>query len=299
MAGLIGLGIFYQLFRWCVYKVHMVKEDKKRVKEMLAQDLPGKPRYPLFSAAAGLFFSLDIEELEQDESVTIGDSAGVTVAPVAAVASSSHLKRSQGAYMDGPEPFVDLEANLQSSSSGNSKTEGNKKKRKNNRKKRKEDGRKAAGVTSDQRVPLATTELTQDVPIALPKEEVSDSSEASSVREETDDHSNHQTNPSDDLLRKESGACYSFEHSEHSEGTYLPNVSRESGDKEPSDDADVIYSLSSIDGSRSHSGEGTEDSGTEGTAEEDPQNNSAICSDDNRHRPIYCESDGEDNHNID
>ena len=64
VAGLLGFLFLYQLYRWCIYKVRKVKEDKKRVKEMVAQDLPGKSRYPLFSAAAGLCCTIDAEELE-------------------------------------------------------------------------------------------------------------------------------------------------------------------------------------------------------------------------------------------
>jgi len=78
-----------------------VKEDKKRVKEMVAQDLPGKLRYPLFSAAAGLCCTIDAEESEDDDG-----------AKKAAVAPLTPAFDGQGAFVDSPGHFVDLESNV-------------------------------------------------------------------------------------------------------------------------------------------------------------------------------------------
>ncbi len=116
----------YYLYKCWQYKVHKVKVDKKRVKEMIAQDLPGKPRYPIFSAVAGLCHVFDTDAAEEtEESVQdVGTEAEEAANNVSAVPSSAapintintthHTYVGQGAYMDGPAAasFIDLEANL-------------------------------------------------------------------------------------------------------------------------------------------------------------------------------------------
>ncbi len=115
VAALLGLGCLYQLYRWCLYKVRKVKEDKKRVNEMLAQGLPGKLRYPIFSATAGLCCAIDAGDMEENVSET--PKAVPNTVPTSEKAKT---KRSTytglGANMDGPAIFIDLEANIQPNS---------------------------------------------------------------------------------------------------------------------------------------------------------------------------------------
>ena len=81
---------------------------------MIAQDLPGKPRYPIFSAVAALFHVLEAEEennvMPSVEEVAI---AAIEDAPDNDdVGPTEHCYEGVGANIDGPEIFVDLEANL-------------------------------------------------------------------------------------------------------------------------------------------------------------------------------------------
>lgn len=250
VAGLLGLGILYQLFKWCRYKIHKVKEDKKRIREMLAQDLPGKSRYPIFSAAADFCCTLDAEEPGQDTSVGKCGRVVVSVVPFAPVDVdvAQGTYKGQGAYVDGPASFVDLEANFRptGSSSGNSGAQAE------NRQKMTEDEQqpqecdfpaqaKTASAGGNDR--LNNVGDTQEG-------EVSDMSVASSVYEET---VNHASNPKKSLnaeLYKKSSDTAGSDSSKASVGSNVSHSSEESWEMEPSDDDDVVYSLSSTDGDR-------------------------------------------------
>jgi len=90
--------------------VSKVKEDKTRVKEMVAQDLPGKPRYPLFSAAVGLCCAMDAADEAVEEPVEVRGKSGSDVK--AAAVPTNHAYAGQGAFVDSPGHFVDLESNM-------------------------------------------------------------------------------------------------------------------------------------------------------------------------------------------
>ena len=203
VAGLLGLGFLYQLLRWCRYKVRKAKEDKKRVREMLAQNLPGKPRYPIFTATAGLCCSLDIEVPEQVDHARGDTSAVVTMAPAADVTVPSLTFKGQGANVNGPTDFVDLEANILSTEQ------------------KKEKGTEV-GEVEQQDKPVAMNEASQ-------QGDISDLSEASNNSEVTTNHSD------EIVLSEESEHCYEEIGSEGSYGLW---------DGEPSDDVDVVYSIS-------------------------------------------------------
>ena len=113
VAALFGLGCLYQLYRCCQHKVHQVKLDEKRMKEMLVQGLPGQRRYPMFSAAAGLCCAIDIQDIDADniENQTVISSSVPTVPTAVKVKAKHSTYTGQGANMDGPASFVDLEAN--------------------------------------------------------------------------------------------------------------------------------------------------------------------------------------------
>ena len=209
VAGLLGLGSLYQLLRWCRYKIHKAKEDKKRVREMLAQNLPGKPRYPIFTATAGLCCSLDIEVPEQVEHSRGDTSAVVTKDPAATVSVPPLTFKGPGAYVNGPAAFVDLEANIAS-------------------KEQKKDKGTEVEEVEQQDKPVAMNEASQ-------QGDVSDLSEAS-------DNSEVATNHSDDVVLSEESE-HSYEEI-GSEGSYIPYGSDESWVGEPSDNSDVVYSIS-------------------------------------------------------
>lgn len=115
VVGLFGLWCLYQMYWWFQYKVSKVKRDKKRVRELIAQDLPGKQRYPIFSIAAGLCCTMDADGLIRDGNAGEKSAAVATPPPTAIIDASHHTYTGQGAYMDGPANFVDLEANMQHS----------------------------------------------------------------------------------------------------------------------------------------------------------------------------------------
>lgn len=225
--------------------MHKVKEDKKRVREMLAQDLPGKPRYPIFSAAAGLCCSLDVETVNQlAEGATYGGTtAVVTTQPVATLpvlalnaAHSFSTYTGQGAYIDGPACFVDLEAN-----------------RRPNEKKGRQRRERIMGEEERQQLasasPVSLTTIPVALEAALERADISDLSDASGVREESADNSADQTNPYDVELSEETSYSYDSSKEDSKEGTTGSYLSYSHG--EPSDGGDVIYSLSSNGGSRS------------------------------------------------
>ena len=109
VAGLCLLWILYQFYRWWIYKVKEVKKDKKRVREMIAQDLPGKARHPIFSATAGLCYSMSVVESEED---TNEAEMTCVFVPTAASSAATGNYTGQGAYIEGLEKFVDLESNM-------------------------------------------------------------------------------------------------------------------------------------------------------------------------------------------
>lgn len=219
VAGLLGLGFLYQLLRWFRYKVHKAKEDKKRVREMLAQNLPGKPRYPIFTATAGLCCSLDIDVPEQVEH-SRGDTS--------AVCAPSHTFKGQGANVNGPSEFVDLEANIPS-------------------KEQKKDKGTEVGEVEQQDKPVAMNEASQQ----------GDISDLSEVSDNSDDTTNH----SDDIALSEESK-HSTEHSKEGIGSEGSYVSDKSWDGVPSDDSDVVYSISE-DGTSDNVSEGEDADGSD------------------------------------
>jgi len=266
VAGLLGLGFVYQLFRWCRYKVHMVKEDKKRVKEMVAQDLPGKSRYPLFSATAGLCCNLDIVESQQEEGAGESGAAVVAVVPVNTIDVSHHSYTGQGAYMDGPASFVDLEANMRPCSS--SRSYADEKKIKEGKEKKNDDvaEQHQAEVHAEQSAtPVEGTVVALDVDSQ--QGDISDLSEASCASEGGVYHADDDSNSSDLVLSEES--THSHEGSEGEDGGEESYASGESWDVEPSGDGDVVYSISSDDDEGSNGSEGMDDSGAAESIDEE------------------------------
>ena len=119
VGGLLVLWILYHLYRWWLSKVRKVKEDKKRMKEMIAQDLPGKPRYPIFSSIVGVCCVIDIDDHEEEMEGNKDIAVAATKVGGSGNITANHAYTGQGANIDGPASFVDLEANTPKSGSSN------------------------------------------------------------------------------------------------------------------------------------------------------------------------------------
>lgn len=160
-------------------KVQKVKHDKKLVRDMIANGLPGKPQYPVFTAIVGLCLTLAIEETKEDEDVI---ASAPTVPAKATETDVAPLYTGNGAFMDSPVGFVDLEANLHHSdnSSGRGSDSGSagakgKKRGKASRKRQKEKHQQAVAAVD----PTANTvDRTETIERSV---EVSDISDASGI----------------------------------------------------------------------------------------------------------------------
>eukprot|EP01032_Pedospumella_encystans_P011183 gene11183-13021_t len=218
----------YQLYRWCIYKVRKVKEDKKRVKEMVAQDLPGKSRYPLFSAAAGLCCTIDMEDLEDSKSVN-----------KAAVAVPSLAFDGQGAFVDSSGHFVDLESNVHIKNVGED-GDSNSAERKGNPKM---EGKKEEILKSDPLEPLTSIAIvntgTEERAITIINNNTHEKScDVNDVSNASADEADSALLSSDaELERDVPGTSESRSESFYS--------AVDSEDYEPSDDSEVVYSISS------------------------------------------------------
>lgn len=230
VAGLIGLWLLYQIC-WCFQsKVTKVKRDVKRMKEMKAQDLPATPRYPIFSATAGIFCVLEVEENEENNAVRRSDPAAEASVPTVApcnTTGTSHTYKCQGAYIDELAPFIDLEANIHD---GNSSSSCKSKRRKKKEKRKRKDEEQRVGESTTDRSVVPAVVASMDTQII----EVSDLSEASSACEKSADEQSI-SRQSEIVGCKEVSVC-SEEHSYATTGWY---------DLEPSDEDDVVYSISS------------------------------------------------------
>ena len=229
VAGLLVLWLLYQLCRWCQYKTKKVMEDKKRVREMLAQGLPGKPRYPIFSVAVELCCLMKSKCVGED---TQGESAAVAVTSPAIVATdiAGPVYSGQGAFMDGSCHFVDLESNMPEG--GDAATTAQNSGEINTRQEKEErESAHNARVSSRTEGRIVATP-TKDAEGTEP----SDLSEVSSVSEESEDGSDSSSEKEEkekDIFVPKESACASVDSD---------------SDSLPSDDSDVVYTLSSDTG---------------------------------------------------
>lgn len=208
-----------------------MKEDKKRVKEMVAQDLPGKSRYPLFSAAAGLCCTIDAEELEDTKSVK-----------KAAAAAPSRSFAGQGAFVDSPRQFVDLESNVLMKSGGEG-SEGSGSDCAERQGKKEVSGMKEEILKSDPLEPLTSIAIvntgTEERAITIinnyTHEKSCDVNDVSNASADGEDSSPLSSDA--ELERDVPGTSENRSESFHS--------GVDSEDYEPSDDSEVVYSISS------------------------------------------------------
>lgn len=191
--------------------------DRKRVKEMLAQDLPGKPRYPIFSAAFGHCLATDILETEKMEREVSPETKTAAQSDVSST-GTNNVYSGQGAYIDGHASFVDLEANTPTGVDSNTKHQ-------------KEE------VQAEQQAVASVIKENE----GAPQEEASDLSDSSNSSDSSDpsgdagESSEESDNRSDDprnmmpaeSVRGSSGPC------------------TDSWESDFSDDDDVVYTISS------------------------------------------------------
>lgn len=222
-------------------KVQSVKRDKKLVRNMLAIGLPGKLQYPLFSAIAGLCFTMAIDETEEENNVAlVALPSAAPTTTVAAVTVATPTYTGKGAYMGAS--FVDLEANMHNSnsSSGSSSGERRNKWKKRNKRRKENKQHNLADPAVDPMTPIVvvntgTEEKTVTVLINDSVEgNKSDLSDADGISDESADESDRQS--TDAVLSEES--VYRSRSSEHSYGTAQSSAT-------PSDFSEVVYSLSS------------------------------------------------------
>lgn len=210
-----------------------VKEDKKRMKEMIAQDLPGKPRYPIFSSIVGVCCVIDIDDHEEMEG-NKDTAVAATKAGGSGNITTDHTYTGQGANMDGLACFVDLEANTPKSGSSNQR-EAMEEER-NGRNVCEEEDRQV-WEHDQQALPAASNTAVEDgtAPnIAVQPDQSSELSDVSSVSEESTEASVSQSESDNVVLSKEQP-----HNNEHSNGLV------DSWESEPSDDDDVVYTISS------------------------------------------------------
>ena len=206
---------------------------------MLAQDLPGKLRYPIFTATAGLCCSIEVEEPEpepkKEESALKGATADNAVQSTVAV-ESSRTYTGQGANMDAPSSFVDLESNMRLSSDRNTmKRDGEIVS--HNQKEQAQDIEVSPEALT--RLPIANKEtenrgVSVEPTLIAPVEDTSDFSNAS-------DLSSSEESSDDTDSAAEAGKDKLFLQTAH-KGSRTAVDWREF---EPSDDSDVVYSISS------------------------------------------------------
>ena len=191
-----------------------------------------------FSAFAALCFALDTEEAED---IVITNNISI-VAPAEAMNSTAlpppppastintahHSYMGQGANMDGPASFVDLEANLPASSSISDTNSSTSRRR---RRKNKNKDRIRPNVTAAHGKTQVEDNTQQG--------EVSDLSESSSAGDESADTSSHHSDTINKNNSEKSLYSSSSNHSYATAGWY---------DLEPSDDSDVVYSLTGSSG---------------------------------------------------
>eukprot|EP01032_Pedospumella_encystans_P014841 gene14841-17023_t len=164
---------------------------------------------------------MDMEEMEGGVDADGTEIAAATnTADVSApvINTTHHSYVGQGAYVDGPACFVDLEANVPGNNSTSGSSSSARKRRRAKRKLRKEQ-QKLVNILSDQPSSAATVEQNA----GAMQGEVSDLSESSSASYERSAASGHVSGNGSN-------------HSYATAGWY---------DLEPSDDSDVVYSLSS------------------------------------------------------
>lgn len=222
-------------------KVQKVKRDKKLVRSMLAIGLPGKPQYPLFTAIAGLCFTLAIEETEKEDDVVALTSA-VPANTITAETGVSSIYTGKGAYMDAG--FVDLEANMHNtnSSSGSSSAIRRNKRKKRNKLRKENEQHTLADPAVDRMTPTfvvntETKEKTVTVFTNDPMEgRISDLSDADGSCGESADESDCQSEDADAVLSEES-----VRRSRSSEHSYATAQSIAT----PSDFSEIVFSLSS------------------------------------------------------
>ena len=220
-AGLVILWCLYYLCKWWNYKVRKVKEDNKRMKEMLAQDLPGVPRYPIFSAIIGLCYITDVgvakETSSKDKAISI------------TIASE---KGDFGACTTDVDPESKIPQNVDNS------TPTKKKKMKTEKETATVDEELLQKLQQNALTSLAVVNVelgnmaVVDVNADEQMEDVSDLSDASCVSEESADDSDSQSDDVDVVLSEESLS------SRHDSWEF------ELGDD---DDEDVVYTISSED----------------------------------------------------
>ncbi len=248
VAGLLGFLFLYQLCRWCLYKVSKVKEDKKRVKEMVAQDLPGKPRYPLFSAVASLCCAMDAADEAVEEPVEVRKSGGVVKA---AAETTNHAYAGQGAFVDSPH-FVDLESNMPDRNKIGSDTIGN-------------GCQKTGDVTGNKKEALPVeapretltsvaivnsgtdTDERTEIPVENTLQVEKEMCEVSDISDESADESETSSRSAEDIevATEEEVEVENHSFSVSARGSEDSYVTGDSEEYEPSDDGDVVYTISS------------------------------------------------------
>lgn len=214
-----------------MYKVRKVKQDKKLVRDLLAMDLPAKPRYPIFRAVAGLCLKMAI--VETDEPTQAEDIPGANAAPTYV---------GQGAYMDGQSSFVDLEANRNAGDSGSNSAKRSKRRR-----------RSKDNVSLSAEKPESATEKTVQRTPTSDVNTMADKEPQQMLETEP-----VQSNVSD--LSEASESEVDADKSVYSAGSERSYATSQSS-VEPSDFSEIAYTLSSddevlLDGQRSSNGGG-------------------------------------------
>lgn len=221
-----------------MYKIQQVKEDNVRIMCMQAANLPAKSRLPIFTATAGLCcnFKLPMTVENRNESVD-GTPSKPPLETVTQTANNSYT--GQGANMDGPAGFVDLEANIQS----NYEIDGNK--------------------SQKEQIALGTSNPKEESSSSQ-AEEFSAISDVTGSGDVSADESHNQSEDVDVALSEESkySSEESYANNSHSDedpvlsgesvnSSEMPVFSGSEPDAEPSDDG-YVSNTASVD--RSYSG---------------------------------------------
>ena len=201
---------------------------------MIAQDLPNKPRYPIFSAVASLCHTLNAEETSDDlnaEGTEVRPAKNITAGPSSAPPINTTIQT----YLDGSARFVDLEANVPGNNSISDSSSSARKRRREKRKARA--AREHLDYVSSE-LPFSGATLnpgTEKSVITL--NAYAPQGEVSNLRNEsTTDAYGAQSDTFNKNNSEKSLYSSSSNHSYATAGWY---------ELKPSDDSDVVYSLCS------------------------------------------------------
>ena len=115
VVGLFGLWFLYLLRQWCTHKLNGVQSDANRALYATSMEAKVQPRYPIFAYFVSCFITVkgvevDFVPMKNDEEIK-----PVKIQHSKSTSSAEPVKNmysGEGAFLDSPAGFEDLEANF-------------------------------------------------------------------------------------------------------------------------------------------------------------------------------------------